>query len=225
MGLFRPNYEKAGPGVKRDEPKKKNFGLFFATLKREWRKLFLLNLLFLLFCIPVVTIPAAVTALTRLTLLMVQDKPFFLWDEFFRSFKREFGRSLLIGIVVLLLAAVLGFGALYYFALQTLADWALIGLAAMILLMLALFMVAEYMIAQLSLVALPMGSMFTNAVKFAAGFLPRNLVCILFWLILPLILILFPLAIILVPFWFCSFEALILAVMTQPAAVLFTEED
>ena len=50
MGLFHNNYNRPGPGVRKDEPEKKPFIRFFELFFRKFGKLIQLNLIF---CIPV----------------------------------------------------------------------------------------------------------------------------------------------------------------------------
>ena len=45
MGLFHPNYNNPGPGVRKDEPRKKGAARFFEILGRDMGDLFRANLL------------------------------------------------------------------------------------------------------------------------------------------------------------------------------------
>ena len=66
MGLFRSNYDKPGPGVRKDAPPQKAVPRFFSILGRKFFDLIKLNLLF--------CIPAAVVFL--LTLLVARITPY-----------------------------------------------------------------------------------------------------------------------------------------------------
>lgn len=66
MGLFRSNYDKPGPGVRKDAPPQKAVPRFFSILGRKFFDLIKLNLLF--------CIPAAVVFL--LTLLIARITPY-----------------------------------------------------------------------------------------------------------------------------------------------------
>lgn len=50
------NYSKPGKGVKKGEPEKKRFFLFFELYFRKISKLIQLNLVFVLFCIPAIAV-------------------------------------------------------------------------------------------------------------------------------------------------------------------------
>lgn len=52
MGLFNPNYNKPGPGVRKDEPEKKGAALYWELFSRKWRSYLLLNVIYALTCIP-----------------------------------------------------------------------------------------------------------------------------------------------------------------------------
>lgn len=52
MGLFN-NFEKSGPGIDKDAPKKRGLFLFFEILWRKLKKLFQVNMLYFIFSIPV----------------------------------------------------------------------------------------------------------------------------------------------------------------------------
>lgn len=52
MGLFNPNYDKPGKGVRKDEPEKKGAALYWELFSRKWRSYITLNILYVLTCIP-----------------------------------------------------------------------------------------------------------------------------------------------------------------------------
>ncbi len=52
MGLFNPNYDKPGKGVRKDEPQKKGAALYWELFSRKWRSYLLLNILYAVTCVP-----------------------------------------------------------------------------------------------------------------------------------------------------------------------------
>jgi uncharacterized membrane protein YesL len=52
VGFLSSNYNKPGPGVDKDAPKKPSFFVFFEVLKRKFWHLIKINLMYVLFCIP-----------------------------------------------------------------------------------------------------------------------------------------------------------------------------
>ncbi len=52
MGLFNPNYDKPGKGVRKNEPQKKGAALYWELFSRKWRSYIVLNLLYAVTCVP-----------------------------------------------------------------------------------------------------------------------------------------------------------------------------
>ncbi len=52
MGLFNPNYDKPGVGIRKDEPEKKGAALYWELFSRKWRSYVLLNILYAVTGIP-----------------------------------------------------------------------------------------------------------------------------------------------------------------------------
>lgn len=98
LGLFY-HYDEAGPGVSKNGPKKNRLRVFFEIFGRKFWKLCLLNLIYLLFCIPVVTIGPATSALMRVLKNYSIEKNSFVWSDFVESFKKDFGKSFIIGLL------------------------------------------------------------------------------------------------------------------------------
>lgn len=131
MGWLKDRYSREGAGLPAPETGWRRAGAMAAT---HFWKLLRANLLFVLFSLPLITLPAALTALDRVCVVIYKDGNIFLWDEFFREFKRSFARSILpgLGFGLLLFSgyffmslgngnAALGFPALIFWALGILA--------------------------------------------------------------------------------------------------------
>ena len=71
---------------------------FYLFWNHAW-KLIRLNLLFLACCIPVVTMPAALCAMDRALIVLVREGNVLLWEEFWDEFKKDFWRSLPLGLL------------------------------------------------------------------------------------------------------------------------------
>ena len=129
MALFRPNYEKPGPGIDKDAPQKRGLALFFEILVREFWQLIKLNLIFIIACIPIVTIGAAWAGLSKSTTKMARDIPNDVWDDFKAGFKENWKPATACGVlgILFLVGSVCGF-FLYaeHAVLQTLSVMALV---------------------------------------------------------------------------------------------------
>ena len=118
MRLFN-SYQKAGPGVAKNAPKKSPFYTFFEIYFRKFWKLIALNMLYFIFCIPIFTIGPATAAFTKILKNYSQEKNAFLWSDFFEAFKKNFLQALPVGLVDVLLATSIFLGVQIY---PSLAD-------------------------------------------------------------------------------------------------------
>lgn len=78
-------------------------------------------MLFTLFSLGIITIPAAFCALNRVLVLLIRNGHCFLWQDFVEEFRRSFKRSLLPGLLFLLI-----FAAAYYFGSLALTNAAIL---------------------------------------------------------------------------------------------------
>lgn len=106
MGLFG-GYENAGPGIPKSELEKKGIFKFFEIYKRKFWKLIELNLIYLLFCIPIVTFGPATAALLKIARNYTQERPIFLFSEFWKTFKSCFKQSFIMGLIDILFVVAL----------------------------------------------------------------------------------------------------------------------
>jgi len=122
MGFFTRDFSKAGPGVPKDEPRKKGIARFFEIITREHRDLMKVNLLFTLAVLPsmvffilglfnifalglgfsiVASYPvggamaASFFCITR----MLRDDPAFVWDDWKRKFRESLRQAGITGVL------------------------------------------------------------------------------------------------------------------------------
>ncbi len=114
-GLF--NYEKPGPGIDKNAPKKKGIALFWEIFSEKFWSFIPLSLLYWLLCLPVVTVGLADVGITYITRNYSRHKPVFMVSDFFATIKKNWKQALPVGLVNLLVTAVLLFamGFYYYF--------------------------------------------------------------------------------------------------------------
>ena len=96
------NYNKAGSGIAKDNQSKGRLKLFFEILGVRIWKLFALNLIYLIACIPVVTIGPATAGMIKVLKNYSIDKNAYVWLDFIESYKKNFFKALVIGIVDLI---------------------------------------------------------------------------------------------------------------------------
>lgn len=83
---------------------------FFLFMSRIGDIVFL-NLCFLLTCIPVITAGTALTALYTVTLKMAVNQEGYVVRSYFKAFKDNFKQGMIVGVVLELILAVLGYDA------------------------------------------------------------------------------------------------------------------
>lgn len=110
------NYAKPGKGVGRDEPQKKRFFYFFDLYFRKLTRLIQLNLLYLLFCLPIITIGPATAAMVKIARYYVEEKPVFLWSDFWEAFKSNFKQGFFVGILSAVLTFAVSQAFIFYYA-------------------------------------------------------------------------------------------------------------
>lgn len=105
FGLF--NYEKEGPGISKNAPKKKTFIVFFETFFRNFWKFIPINLVFSIISIPLLTSGLASTGITNVTRNIARDKHSFGLSDFFETIKKNWRQALPAGIINTLVTVIL----------------------------------------------------------------------------------------------------------------------
>lgn len=174
---YEPRKDK--PDIPKNAPKQPPHIKVLTTLWREFWSLIKLNLLFLLSCIPVVTIPAAITAMSRITCTMVRDENYFLWNDYWRAFKRDFWRSLLAGFLTLLLAAIFALSLIFYYNMAGNVDKLFLVVAGLsVCLVLIVLIAAFYFFPMLALVDLSFKTLVINSLVMVFGCFKRSLLAV-----------------------------------------------
>jgi len=122
MGFFTRDFSKAGPGVPKDEPRKKGVARFFEIIIREHRDLMKINLLFTLVVLPSMVlfilgllnvfplglgfsivasypIGGAMAASFFCITRMLRDDPAFVWDDWKRKFSENLKQAGISGVL------------------------------------------------------------------------------------------------------------------------------
>ena len=192
MGLFNFHFDRPGPGVSPDAPRKKGAARFFEMLGRDFSHFWLAGLLALLSAVPfafgvwfsVVThallplvlagVLGGMIAAPQLCGLMdtilrsLRDEPGFWWQTYRRAWKRNVKASLLPGAIWGLLLSMQIFTIFHYDASAGMVPGVLLAVGLFLLLGLG-----EFMFAQIALVDLPFMGLLKNALFLFLGYLPR----------------------------------------------------
>ncbi|MEE0946403.1 MAG: DUF624 domain-containing protein [Acutalibacteraceae bacterium] len=103
MGLFY-NYNKEGPGVRKDGPKKRTFVVFLETFFRNvWKMIPVCFMYCLLFILP----GLSAVGMTSITRSLSRNKHTFGLSDFFSTIKKNWKQALLIGILNGIITALL----------------------------------------------------------------------------------------------------------------------
>lgn len=174
FGLF--NYEKEGPGISKNAPKKKTFIVFFETFFRNFWKFIPVNLLYGLLCFPIVTNGLAAAGLTNVTRNIARDKHSFGVSDFFDTIKKNWKQALAAGIFNALITVVLVFD-LYFFFKQ---ESGLMHTLSMGIALCVLFIFANmqfYIWTMLITFRFKISQIYRNSFKFVFINLKNNLIC------------------------------------------------
>lgn len=148
MGFFSNSYYKEGPGVEKNERKKKGFFAFFDIYFRNFWGLFSVSFAYSLISVFTLGIGngLAKAGMTHVARSLSREKHSFLLEDFFETIKKNWKQSLALGVINILLTAVLALDVWYFWGyitrpdLKELALLEIIGLG----LALALAIVATY---------------------------------------------------------------------------------
>lgn len=174
FGLF--NYEKEGPGISKNAPKKKTFIVFFETFFRNFWKFIVINVIYGIFSLPVITNGLAAAGITNVTRNIARDKHSFGTSDFLETIKKNWKQALPAGIINTLIYIILGFD-IYFFYTASEGIMATVGLGIS-LCMLFIFTVMQYYIWTLIITfKFNLKQVYKNSFKFVFINMKMNLLC------------------------------------------------
>lgn len=174
FGLF--NYEKEGPGISKDAPKKKTFIVFFETFFRNFWKFIVINLVYGIISLPVLTNGLAAAGITNVTRNIARDKHSFGTSDFLETIKKNWKQALPAGIINTLIYIILGFD-IYFFYFASKSIMATVGLGIS-LCILFIFSVMQYYIWTLIITfKFKLKQVYKNSFKFVFINMKMNLLC------------------------------------------------
>lgn len=113
MGLFG-NYNKEGPGIAKDAPKKRAAIVFLEIFFRNFWKFATISGLFTMISIPLVTSGLASVGITNVARNTARDKHSFGVSDFFATIKKNWRQALPAGIINAVVYAILIFDIVYF---------------------------------------------------------------------------------------------------------------
>lgn len=221
MGLFSRNYNRPGPGVRADEPRKKGFARLFELLGRDFGSYFKAGFLAFLSALPFI-LGMAFAIVTHVVLYVLiagilggmlaapqicgmadtilrslRDEPGYWWTTYRRAWKNNAKASLLPGAIIGLILALQLFTLFHMSSLNG-------GLFTWVMMILGAFLtigMACYIFPQITLLDMSFGSILKNSVLLLLGYLPRSAgaiaITLVYWVVM---LLFFPLSLFILPF-------------------------
>lgn len=112
FGFF--NYEKEGPGIDKNAPKKHGFIVFFETFFRNFWKFITINVVYCLLSAPLFTNGFANVGITHVARNTARDKHSFGLSDFFETIKKNKKQALIAGIINAIVYILMAINLLFY---------------------------------------------------------------------------------------------------------------
>lgn len=178
FGFF--DYTRPGKGVSRDEPQKPRFLLFWELFFRKFWKLVQLNLLYIAFCLPIVTIGPATAGFTYVLRNMVNEKPVFLFSDFWDGFKSNFLQSIMYSVLAVVCSVLLWVALRFYMLNSAAVSWMYAPLALCMMMALLFVFMSFYVFLMIVTLDLPLRLILKNAAILSVVCLKTNFLTLLF---------------------------------------------
>lgn len=179
---------------------------FFSFMNRIGDIVFL-NLCFLLTCIPVVTAGTAFISLYTVTLKMARNEEGYVIRSYLKAFKENLKQGILLGIVLELILAVLGYDA--WVLLASKESYAAAGFFLTVAALFIVFAVMQYLFPLMARYDNPIRKSVGNAGLLAISRLPYTIVLMMLAAVPVALVLLTPYAYIYVVFAGVSLSALL----------------
>ncbi len=175
FGFF--NFEKEGPGIDKNAPKKKAFIVFFETFFRNFWKFITINLVYTLISLPILTNGLSAVGITHVTRNTARDKHSFGLSDFFETVKKNWKQALPAGILNAVIYICLLFAAYFYFSSDGIMST--IGLGITLSALLIFTMMNMYIWTLMITFKFSLKQIYKNSYKFAFISLFKNFLCLL----------------------------------------------
>ncbi len=174
FGLF--NYEKEGPGVRKDAPKKKTVVVFFEVFFGNFWRLVPINLFYLLLSLPILTGGLASAGITRVTRSLARRKHSFGISDFLDTVRKNWKQALGLGILRLFAFSVLGF-SFWFYVFRTEGVLGTLGAGVSLFLIFVFSVMDFYAFTLLITFRFTVKQILGNSFRFVFLNLWRNLLC------------------------------------------------
>ena len=176
FGLF--NYDREGPGVEKNAPKKKSFIVFFELLFKNFWKLAVNSIWYWMLTIFLPTGGLAAAGITNITRNMAIDRHSFGTHDFFDTIKKNWKQALTAGIINTIIIAFLVWD-IYFFYTYSEGAISLVCIAICATVLLVFLMMRYYIWVILISFKLKLKEIYINSFKLSLVGLKSNLVIFL----------------------------------------------
>lgn len=114
FGFF--NFDKEGPGIPKNAPKKKTFVVFFETFFRNFWKFIPINFFYCLISAPIITNGFANVGITNVTRNTARDKHSFGLSDFFETIRKNLKQAMIVGVLNVIIYALLAFDVYFFYS-------------------------------------------------------------------------------------------------------------
>ncbi len=173
FGLF--NYNKEGPGIEKNAPKKRAFIVFFETFFRNFWKFMPISFVYSILALPQVTSGLAAAGLTNVARNTARDKHSFGLSDFFETIKKNWKQALPAGIFNTLIYIVLIFDIWFFFGTEGTAG--VIGMGIAVALFFIYTVMTYYIWTLMITFNFSLKQIYKNSFKFVFINLKNNLIC------------------------------------------------
>ncbi len=173
FGLF--NYNKEGPGISKNAPKKRTFIVFFETLFRNFWKFIPISVIYSIITLPQLTSGLSAVGMTNVARNTARDKHSFGLSDFFDTIKKNWKQALPAGIINTIIYIVLLFDVWFFWNSE--GMFATIGLALTFSIFFVFTVMNFYTWTLLITFKFTIKQIYKNSFKFVFLNLKGNLIC------------------------------------------------
>lgn len=162
-GFF--NYDKPGPGVKKDAPRKKTFFVVLETWFRNFFKLMAVSLVYSVLTVLLIPSGLAAAGMTNVARNLARDKHSFGLSDFVETIKKNWKQGLIAGIINVVIDLVNGYAIYFYMTGQDMLT--IIGFGMSVALFILFRFIKYHLWLLLITFKLPLKKMYKNCFLFA----------------------------------------------------------
>lgn len=174
FGLF--NYEKEGPGISKDAPKKKTIFIFIETFFRNFWKFIPISFVYSVISMFQITDGLASAGFTHVARQTARDKHSFGLSDFFDTIKKNWKQALVSGIINTLVYILLFFD-IYFFWFMEKGTLSTVCLAFSFCILFVFTVMQFYIPTMIITFKFKLKQVYKNAYKFFFINLKNNLIC------------------------------------------------